>query len=628
MFRSKIVRPRFLGMTGIAFVLAGLNDAAVRGGVTLVEPGHTLTQLVDSAFPLHPSQPALDAACAFGNQGNIESIGIDPATGTLYVQLSPGGFSSANTCVFSVAGPVVTLVNPSTGFGINSRGTDLHVDPITGLLVTQDQNVSPARIATIVPLFPGLVGTYSFLSPPIFSSGTFGMGFSAGAGGSDVPSGDIVFTSDVLANGIHSAFFGGGATTSHVTPPVGGDDMVIQPDGDWVHVPDFDGVITAYSPAPPHVATLSPTGLNVFGMFVEVGLPFVFGTRATVCDTTGDLYVSYSGGIGGSGIFRVDETLTTATLVLTITGDEGLHDLTLGPSSVGAGESVYFTVHDQASGGEEVWEVTVPECCPGAVVDLDIKPGSCPNSFNRNSNGVLPVALTGSETFDVALVNLATVQLSRADGVGASVAPHEGPPGPHTVIDDVATPFNGELCDCHEEAGDGFADLSMKFQSELVVSALELDDLAPGALVELTLTGTTLDGTAFQVNDCIRLVPPGTPPGMMTASSNLPGIWLDAAPLDSHFDGGGFTFFSRTYPLSTEVTVSAPLYPANHPGWILDRWFINWIPVPAGATTVMFPVDMEHHSIVLIYRELPPTDLERLRQADNGSRVGSPDPAE
>ena len=196
------------------------------------------------------------------------------------------------------------------------------------------------------------------------------------------------------------------------------------------------------------------------------------------------------------------------------------------------------------------------------------------------------------------------------------------------MIADVATPFNGELCDCHEESGDGVADLSMKFQSELVVSALELDDLAPGALVELTLTGTTLDGTAFQVNDCIRLVPPGTPPGMVTASSNLPGIWLDAAPPDSQLNGGGFTFFIRTYPLSTEVTVSAPLYPANHPGWILDRWFINWIPVPAGTTTVMFPVDMEHHLMVLIYRELPPRDRERSRQTDNGSRVGRPDQAE
>jgi hypothetical protein len=126
---------------------------------------------------------------------------------------------------------------------------------------------------------------------------------------------------------------------------------------------------------------------------------------------------------------------------------------------------------------------------------------------------VLPAALPGSASFDVSQVDLATVQLSRADGVGGSVAPHEGPPGPHTVVEDVATPFDGDLCDCHEETGDGLADLSMKFLTELVTSELLLDDLPAGALVELTLTGTTLDGTEFHANDCIRLVPPGTVPG-------------------------------------------------------------------------------------------------------------------
>ena len=230
--------------------------------------------------------------------------------------------------------------------------------------------------------------------------------------------------------------------------------------------------------------------------------------------------------------------------------------------------------------------------------------------------------------FDVADVDLDSILLSRADGVGASVAPHEGPPGPHTVIDDVATPFDGEPCDCHEETGDGIVDLSMKFQSEQLVSELLLDDLPSGALVELTLTGTTLDGTEFQANDCIRLVPPGTPPGMVMGCSNLPSIWVDAAPLDEQLDGGGFTFFSRTYPQSTEVTLTAPLHPANHPGWILDSWIINGIPVPAGVTTVTFPVDMEHHPMLLIYRELPPAVLKRLRGAEDGSGLGSPDQAE
>ncbi len=145
----------------------------------------------------------------------------------------------------------------------------------------------------------------------------------------------------------------------------------------------------------------------------------------------------------------------------------------------------------------------------GCSIDVDIKPGSCPNSFNRQSNGVLPVALVGNPGFDPAQVDLSTVRMSRADAEGGEVGPHEGPPGPHSVLEDAATPFNGELCNCHELTGDGIDDLSMKFNSQEVVAALELNDLPPGALAELCVSGELLDGTEFEGCDCIRLVPPG-----------------------------------------------------------------------------------------------------------------------
>jgi len=155
--------------------------------------------------------------------------------------------------------------------------------------------------------------------------------------------------------------------------------------------------------------------------------------------------------------------------------------------------------------------VSDPE--PWAAAALDIKPGSCPNSFNRRSHGVLPVALLGTDEFDVMDIDVATVQLARADCIGGSVTPHEGPPGPHSVYEDVATPFEGETCDCHEEGPDGFMDLSMKFKTDEVVASLLLDELDPGALVELQVTGLLVDGTVFAATDCIRLVPQGMPPG-------------------------------------------------------------------------------------------------------------------
>jgi hypothetical protein len=51
-------------------------------------------------------------------------------------------------------------------------------------------------------------------------------------------------------------------------------------------------------------------------------------------------------------------------------------------------------------------------------------------------------------------------------------------------------------------------DLSMKFSSNDVVEALELD-LVDCEFVELEVSGTLLGGTAFVARDCIRLVPTG-----------------------------------------------------------------------------------------------------------------------
>ncbi|MCH8344172.1 MAG: VCBS repeat-containing protein [Planctomycetes bacterium] len=212
------------------------------------------------------------------------------------------------------------------------------------------------------------------------------------------------------------------------------------------------------------------------------------------------------------------------------------------------------------------------------TASLDIKPGSCPNSFNRNSHGVLPVALVGRESFDVTQVDLDSLLLVRKDGVGGSVAPHEGPPGPSSEFEDVATPFEGvEQCDCHDLEGDGIQDLMMHFKTVDVVAALELNDLPDGDLVSLTLIGTLLDGTPFDADDCVRLVPPGTGDGLLAVGSNVPGAWLDMSPLDLQLDGGGFANFDRTFPQTTVVTLTAP---RMYLGWR----FVGWSVGPTGST--------------------------------------------
>ena len=103
-------------------------------------------------------------------------------------------------------------------------------------------------------------------------------------------------------------------------------------------------------------------------------------------------------------------------------------------------------------------------------------------------------------------IDLASLQLSRADGVGGSVAPLPQ----QSQFSDVATPFEGELCDCHELEDDGVLDLEMMFSRPWIVVTLELNALPGGAFVELVVSGALVDGTPFNASDCIVLVPIGT----------------------------------------------------------------------------------------------------------------------
>lgn len=132
---------------------------------------------------------------------------------------------------------------------------------------------------------------------------------------------------------------------------------------------------------------------------------------------------------------------------------------------------------------------------------LDIKPGSCPNSFNPRSKGKTPVALVGTDDFFVMDVDPATLLLTRADGVGGMVAPLRW------TYADVATPFMGMPCDCHEMGPDGIMDLSLHFSTPEIVNMLLLDAEMPGSMVELVLSGFFTDGTPFEAYDCVRIVP-------------------------------------------------------------------------------------------------------------------------
>jgi len=132
-------------------------------------------------------------------------------------------------------------------------------------------------------------------------------------------------------------------------------------------------------------------------------------------------------------------------------------------------------------------------------VPLDIKPNSCPNPLNIRSKGILPVAILGTEDFDATQIDPASIRL-------LGIAPIR------SNLEDVATPFEPFVCkvdpyDCSELGPDGFTDLTLKFKTQEIVSALgEVDD---GDVLVLELTGECNDGGSIIGEDIVVIIKQG-----------------------------------------------------------------------------------------------------------------------
>ena len=121
-------------------------------------------------------------------------------------------------------------------------------------------------------------------------------------------------------------------------------------------------------------------------------------------------------------------------------------------------------------------------------VDIDIKPGSFPNSLNVKSKGVLPVAILGTDDFDVMQVDPPEVLLSW--------------PG----ISDVRglSPLRWNWEDVNR---DGFMDIILKY-SVAALRPLTVTHEPPGPL-DMTLMGYLTDGTPIVGEDTVRIINKG-----------------------------------------------------------------------------------------------------------------------
>jgi len=133
-----------------------------------------------------------------------------------------------------------------------------------------------------------------------------------------------------------------------------------------------------------------------------------------------------------------------------------------------------------------IYKVLVTYDC---IIGIDIKPGHNPNTVNPRSKGLLRVAILGTETFDVAEIDPATIQIGTVHVVRA-----------------------------------GYGDVNHDKNTDLIVffsiSELVKDGVLTKTTTELELTASLYDGTDISGVDSIRVVPPAFPQAGRSRSGN------------------------------------------------------------------------------------------------------------
>jgi hypothetical protein len=126
---------------------------------------------------------------------------------------------------------------------------------------------------------------------------------------------------------------------------------------------------------------------------------------------------------------------------------------------------VYETIEDR---NRVIYLATVASTI---TVEIDIKPGNDANPINLRSRGVIPVAILGSDTFDILDVDVDTLAFRPAGAIGAAPA----------------HPMGGHLADVND---DGFTDLLSHYRTR--ETGIAAED------TEACVVGETLDGVAIE----------------------------------------------------------------------------------------------------------------------------------
>lgn len=244
------------------------------------------------------------------------------------------------------------------------------------------------------------------------------------------------------------------------------------------------------------VALDAPTTVN----FGDVPLP-TDNVRGTVFEDQNMNGIMNTGEIGIPGV-----TITLDGSGTALTDADGRYAFSVSPTGLHTVEETDPLGYASTTANSGTVFITMGDLMSGTIftvnfgdiaivqVAFDIKPGSCPNPVNLRSNGVLPVAVLGTEDLDVSTIDPSSLSLQGVYPLRWS-------------YEDVATPYDGDLdgcISCSEDGPDGYTDLTLKFATQEIKNVL--GDVVRGDHVVLELTGALMDGVPLAGEDMLVIV--------------------------------------------------------------------------------------------------------------------------